>query len=101
MQAHNDLPPEPMSTENTTEARDASVESMPLLADWAGALTEILRECHRCPSDSVVDIANDAFCSFKIPFEVEWTDDDSDPVTIIYTSPANSQEIAHANTLNL
>lgn len=87
--------------ETPPEARDTGVESMPLLADWAGALTEILRECHRCPSDSVVDIANDAFCSFNIPFEAEWADDDSDPVTIIYTSPANSQEIARANTLNL
>ena len=81
-----------MSNGNTTEARDASVESMPLLADWAGALTEILRECHQCPSDSVVDIANDAFCSFNIPFEAEWTDDDSDPVTIIYDKTANNQK---------
>jgi hypothetical protein len=47
-----------------------------------GCLTEILREAHRCPDDSLVDIANDAFLSHGVPMLAEWTDDDSDPIKV-------------------
>lgn len=48
----------------------------------AECLTEILREAFRCPDDSLVDIANDAFLSHGIPLSAEWTDDDSDPIKV-------------------
>lgn len=47
-----------------------------------GCLTEILREAHRCPDDSLVDIANDAFLSHGVSLLAAWTDDDSDPIMV-------------------
>jgi hypothetical protein len=47
-----------------------------------GCLTEILREAHRCPDDSLVDIANDAFMSHGVSLLAAWTDDDSDPIMV-------------------
>jgi len=56
--------------------KDVAVDAL------VGCLTEILREAYRCPDDSLVDIANDAFLSHDIPMLAEWMDDDSDPIKV-------------------
>jgi len=48
--------------------------------DIRRAFEYILTECHKCPNDSVVDIANEAF--EDLDFFAEWADDDDNPVRV-------------------
>ena len=63
--------------EQKTEAAPSCTEQQ-----LVGCFTEILREANNCPNDSLVDIANDAFLSYKVPLFAEWTHDDFDPIKV-------------------
>jgi hypothetical protein len=66
------------------------VEEEPDPTKLLSAIEYILNECHKCPDDSVVDIANEAFdkIGFQDILKAEWSKDDSDKEPIILTSRA-------------